>query len=108
VVHRDIPGVLAAMSDGDVVIMSRMTPNFRTISADELRMFRVTFAARNVPLRVVARLTNRWLLGRVRFLPTDTERRLTLTMDDAHLQEVLSVLSNLGAIEVSAHGVNRR
>jgi hypothetical protein len=100
--HRDVAGLLAAMLEGDVAVMFRDPPRFQTLSVEQLKALRVTFAARDAQLSVVAQMFRRWLRGRVVFTPRMPGDHLTLTLRDVRFDEVAAALAGLGDIQVLA------
>jgi hypothetical protein len=100
--HRDVAGLLGAMLDGDAVVMFRDPPRFQTLSVEQFKALRVTFAARDAELAAVARLLTRWLRGRVVFVPRRPGDHLTLTLRDVRFDEVAAALASSGDIQVLA------
>ncbi|HVT61386.1 MAG TPA: energy transducer TonB [Thermoanaerobaculia bacterium] len=98
--HRDIAGLLAAMVDGDTAVMFAEPPRFGTLSVDQLKALRVTFAARDAELAGVSRLVNRLLGSRVEFVPATPGEHLTLTLQNAPLGELFGILAGHGELQV--------
>src|ERR1700726_2481303 len=98
--HRDVAGLLDAMLDGDAAVMFLDPPRFQALSVDEFKALRVTFAARDAELKLVARLLKRWLRGRVEFVPRAPEDHLTLTLRSVPFAEVVAALASLGKVQV--------
>jgi hypothetical protein len=103
--HRDVAGLLGAMLAGDAAVMFRDPPRFQSLSIEQFKALRVTFAAQDAQLAMVARLLTRWLRGRVVFVPRSPGDHLTLTLQDVRFDEVAAALAGLGDIQVLAPAV---
>jgi len=105
--HRDVAGLLGAMLDGDAAVMFLDPPRFQALSIEEFKALRVTFAARDAELELVARLLKRWLRGRVEFVPRAPEDHLTLTLRSVPFAEVVAALAAVGEVRVLPPPVRR-
>jgi len=98
--HRDVAGLFDAMLDGDAAVTFLDAPRFQALSVEEFKALRVTFAARDAELKVVARLLNQWLRRRVDFVPRAPDDHLTLTLKSVRFAEVVAALARVGEIQV--------